>query len=125
MRTKPELRYIGLADQDRARPLEPGGEDVVRVRHDSASSGDPRVVRIPAVSTRSLTAKGTPCSHPRRGDRSAASASAITASRGRRETMALISGFIRSIRSSVADITSPAPISPASSAAERWLHQDR
>ena len=77
----------------------------------SAKSFDPYVVRIPAVSIRSLMAIGSPCSGPsgsrRAIRRSAASASASAAS-GRRLTIALTFGLTASIRSRCAATTSRA-----------------
>ena len=76
----------------------------------SAKAGEPIEVGMPATSARSLTAKGMPCSQPLRGALSAAFASAISVSGSRRLTTALMSGFTRSIWSSVACISSAALI---------------
>src|SRR5690606_39194086 len=67
--------------------------------------GEPKVVRIPFVATRSLTATGRPQSGPSGPARSAASASARSSARRRSVTMALTAGLTSSIRSRKATIT--------------------
>src|SRR5690606_35436215 len=67
----------------------------------------------------SLIAKGKPCSGPRRGATSAALASASSSSRGRSETMALMGGLRRSMRSRKAAMTSAQETSRAAMARER------
>ena len=66
LRAGAELRRVRLADHDRARGAQALDEQrVVRRARVSANSGEPYVVRIPAVSSRSLTAIGRPCRTPR------------------------------------------------------------
>ncbi len=78
----------------------------------SAKIGEPYVVRIPAVSARSLCATGRPCSGPRHRPR-ARSRSASSASRLARSatsvTIALTSGLTSSIRRRCASSSSTAP----------------
>jgi hypothetical protein len=93
----------------------------------SRKNGDPRVVRIPAVSTRSLWATGSPWRIPRSEPRaciSSARAAAASACSATRVTMALTFGLVRSIRDRCARRTSRAeiclrPMAAASSMALR------
>ena len=91
----------------------------------SANSGEPNVVRTPAVSARSLCATGRPCSspvtRPCASSSSAAAACAVARSKVR-VTTALTTASCRSIRSMCAAMTSRADTSrrrsiPASSIA--------
>ena len=70
-----------------------------------ANSGDPYVVRIPAVSSRSLTAIGSPCSTPR-GSPASASSAARSAPSASSVTIAFTRGLTASIRARCASITS-------------------
>ena len=79
----------------------------------SANSGEPYVVRIPAVSSRSLTAIGRPWRTPRGGWLSASSAARSASSGSSSVTIALTRGLTSAIRSRCAAITSRAENSRA------------
>ena len=81
----------------------------------SRKNGDPRVVRMPAVSKRSLCAIGSPCRGPSGAPRACASSARAASARARsatRVTIALTRGFTRSIRLRCASSTSRAERSP-------------
>ena len=80
----------------------------------SLNNGEPNVVRIPAVGTRSLWATGSPCSGPSFAPRACASSAALAPAIARSATsvtIALTRGFTRSMRLRCAAITSRAETS--------------
>lgn len=87
----------------------------------SAKIGEPDVVRMPAVSCRSLCATGSPCSGPTGSPaaiRSSASDACSSAWSATSVTIAFTAGLTRSIRSRWAVTTSRAEISRRASATE-------
>jgi hypothetical protein len=81
-----------------------------------ANSGEPKVVRMPAVSARSFTAMGRPCSGPANEPRAACASSARAAAAAcsaASVTIALIAGLASVIRASTAESSSAAESSLA------------
>ena len=90
----------------------------------SRKNGEPRVVRIPAVSTRSLCATGRPCSAPTGRPRAIASSAFAASAMARsatRVTMALTLGFTRSICARCACMSSRAETFRPRSSATSWV----